>query len=73
MLTALAEVLACGDFGGRVVLLLVGADDVAEAWGRLSLGVQRAIIHQVMTVTVLPAGRGRGFDPTAVRVAGSDK
>src|SRR5207248_5444074 len=41
----------------------------ADRWAQLSLGEQRAIIQEVMTVTVLPTTRrGKGFDPAYVRI-----
>lgn len=50
--------------------LPVGAsrEIVAEAWLDLSLGVKRAIIKKLVTVVVLPAGRGTRFDPSCVVV-----
>ncbi|HCU49982.1 MAG TPA: hypothetical protein DGG94_09320 [Micromonosporaceae bacterium] len=47
---------------------LVGTDDVYAAWVGLPLGSQRAIVDLLMKVRVLPAGRGRGFDPDAIEV-----
>ncbi|MEU9861352.1 recombinase family protein [Streptomyces sp. NPDC047971] len=52
---------------------LVGADDVEAAWKGLDLSRQRAVLDYLMTVTVLPARRGRipggGYwDPEAVRI-----
>lgn len=38
---------------------LIGADDVAAAWDAMALGVKRAVIRDVMTVTVHPTRRGR--------------
>jgi DNA invertase Pin-like site-specific DNA recombinase len=40
---------------------VVGADDVAKAWSGQPLGNQRQIIRALMDITVLPAGKGRGF------------
>jgi hypothetical protein len=37
---------------------LVGAADVATAWGGLTLGAQRAVLQALFTITVKPAGRG---------------
>ena len=37
---------------------LVGADDIAGAWDELPLGERRAILSALVTVNVLPAGRG---------------
>jgi len=38
---------------------LIAAEDVAAAWDELGLGVHRAVIREIMTVTVNPARRGR--------------
>jgi hypothetical protein len=37
---------------------LIGAADVAAAWGGLTLGAQRAVLQALVTITVKPAGRG---------------
>lgn len=47
---------------------LVGVEDVAAAWDALTLDRQRAVVDVLMTVSILPTGRGRGFDPNAIRV-----
>jgi site-specific DNA recombinase len=47
---------------------LAGAADVAARWAALPLDRRRAAVDVLMTVTILPAGRGRGFDPRSVRV-----
>lgn len=47
------------------------ADDVRAAWEAMPLGRKRAVVQELMTVTVLPATRkGRGFDPDAVQITG---
>lgn len=38
---------------------LIEAKDVADAWDRLTLGPRRAVIRDMMTVTILPPRRGR--------------
>lgn len=38
---------------------LVGVDDVAAAWEKLSLGERRAVVKAVVTVDVLALGKGR--------------
>ncbi|MCX5229648.1 recombinase family protein [Streptomyces sp. NBC_00233] len=55
------------------VVELVMADDIPKAWKGLDLSRKRSIIDYLMTVTVLPAQRGRrpggGYsDPEAVRI-----
>ncbi|GEL22749.1 hypothetical protein PSU4_17030 [Pseudonocardia sulfidoxydans NBRC 16205] len=52
---------------------LVDATDVAAEWARLPLQMRRSILDELMTVTVLPAPRGRRpgggyFDPEYVRI-----
>jgi site-specific DNA recombinase len=48
---------------------LLAAADVRAAWHALDLSRQRAVIAALMTVRLLPPGRGRrGFDPASVRV-----
>lgn len=46
---------------------LVG-DHAAEIWGGLPMDSKRAVLETLVTVTVLPAGSGRAFDPDTVRV-----
>lgn len=56
---------------GRVDKLgpLIGAPDVRAAWDALSVSRQRAVIDLLMTVTILPPGRGtRNFNPDTVRM-----
>jgi site-specific DNA recombinase len=45
---------------------LAGAPDVAKRWEALPLDRRRAVVDALMTVTILPTGRGRGFDPASV-------
>lgn len=47
---------------------IVGATDIAAAWAALPLGSQRQIIRALMEVTVLPAGKGRGFSPDQIHI-----
>lgn len=49
---------------------LLEGDDPEPVWERLSWAQRRAVIDVLMTVTILPAGRGnaRVFDPTTVRI-----
>jgi site-specific DNA recombinase len=67
----LADVEARMVTGSRASVLaeLVRVDDVAVGWEALTLDRQRAVVDVLMTVTILPAGRGRGFDPDTVRIA----
>jgi site-specific DNA recombinase len=48
--------------------LLVTADDVGKTWERMTLVQQREVIRTLMTVTILPAGRGARFDPASIRI-----
>lgn len=47
---------------------VVGADDVAGAWGALPLEARRRIVRALMRVTILPAGKGVRFSPEHVRI-----
>lgn len=49
---------------------LVGHDDVQARWDALSITRKRAIVDTLMTVTILPVGRGAGrvFDPASVEI-----
>ncbi|MEQ7124721.1 recombinase family protein [Actinopolymorpha sp. B11F2] len=57
---------------GRVDVLgaLVGVDDVAAAWDGLDLDRRRAVVDLLLTVRLLPVGRGvRTFRPESVGIA----
>jgi DNA invertase Pin-like site-specific DNA recombinase len=47
---------------------IVGADDVAATWTGLPLLAKREIIDTLMTVTILPAGKGVRFDLDQVTI-----
>jgi DNA invertase Pin-like site-specific DNA recombinase len=49
-------------------LLKDGADNLAEHWRNTSADIKGKITDELMTVTVMPAPRGRGFDPDYVRI-----
>ncbi len=54
---------------GVVLADLVNAPDVAAVWETLALDRRRAVISELMTVSIMPTGRrGNVFDPTSVRV-----
>jgi site-specific DNA recombinase len=40
----------------------------AEAWKRATIDRKRAVIEAIMTITILPSGAGRSFDPDQVKV-----
>ena len=50
---------------------LIGAKDVRKAFDSLDLGRQRTIVDTLMTIRVLPVGKGTGrvFDPAYIDVA----
>ncbi|MGH3616326.1 MAG: recombinase family protein [Pseudonocardia sp.] len=52
----------------RVLADLPDGPDVAAWWDALDLDRRRAVISLLMTVVVLPAPRGPGFDPNSIRV-----
>ena len=48
---------------------IVGAADPVKAWKRATIERQRAIVRELLDVTVLPSGkRGNGFDPELVKI-----
>jgi len=40
----------------------------ADAWAALSIDSRRAILTTLVTITILPSGSGKSFDPDSVRV-----
>lgn len=68
----LAESVAASPIAG-----LVGVDDVADRWAALDLSRRRAVVDALMTVTLMPARRGKPagwragqpyFDPNGVDI-----
>jgi len=53
---------------GKVHVLAGCRDMTREQWDALPLSRRRAIVRATVTVEMLPAKRGRGFDPDSVRV-----
>jgi len=52
---------------------LVTASDLGAAWDALSLAKRRAVVDVLITVTILPTGRGgRAFKPESVRIEWKD-
>jgi DNA invertase Pin-like site-specific DNA recombinase len=52
-----------------VVGSLLGTGDVRTGWDELTVEQRRNVVRSLLTVTILPAGRGRrSFDPDTVRV-----
>jgi DNA invertase Pin-like site-specific DNA recombinase len=50
------------------VATTIGAD-AAQRWAAASIGTRRGVLDALMTVTLLPVGRGgRPFDPESVRI-----
>ncbi|WP_407358045.1 recombinase family protein [Microbacterium sp. LTA6] len=39
-----------------------------QVWGGLSMDVKRTVLDTLVTVTILPSGSGKAFDPDTVRV-----
>jgi site-specific DNA recombinase len=54
--------------GDSPAAALVNADDVAAAWEGLGVRSRKTAIDTLMTVTILPAGKGQRFDPEHVRI-----
>ena len=40
----------------------------AEVWAALSMDSKRAVLAELVTVTILPSGSGKAFDPDSVRI-----
>lgn len=47
---------------------LVTADDVGAVWETMGVRDRRAVVDLMMTVSILPAGKGRPFHPEQVRI-----
>ena len=48
---------------------IVGSVAPVTAWRQVSVDVPRAVVRELLTVTVLPSGkRGNAFDPELVRI-----
>jgi DNA invertase Pin-like site-specific DNA recombinase len=54
--------------GESPVIALAAADDVLTAWEQLSLRVRKQVVSLLVNVTILPAGKGKRFDPAQVRI-----
>jgi hypothetical protein len=42
--------------------------DAENVWARLSMDTKRAILSALVTVTIMPSGSGKNFDPDTVRI-----
>lgn len=47
---------------------IAGRSDARQIWDGLDLGRRRALLRVLADVTVMPAKRGRGFDPASVLI-----
>jgi len=54
--------------GTDPVTALVQSDDVRARWAATSMAARRKIVRSLMTVTVLPAGKGVRFSPEQVQI-----
>lgn len=52
----------------RTALADLAGADAAAKWEAAPLDVKRTIIDQLMTVTILPAGIGKGRDPELIKI-----
>ncbi len=48
--------------------LLASGEDLRERWERMDATLRSQVIDELVVVTVMPAKRGRGFDPDAIDV-----
>jgi site-specific DNA recombinase len=54
---------------GSSLLGFADAADVTQAWQAASVSRRKAVIDTLMTVTLLPTGRGmKTFDPDTVKI-----
>ena len=53
-----------------IISEIASADDVESAWWSLDIERRRLVFDALMTVTILPKGRGgsRAFDPNLIRI-----
>lgn len=51
-----------------VLAPLITAADVGAGFDSIGLDKQRAVVAALLIVTILPAGKGRGFDPETVSI-----
>jgi site-specific DNA recombinase len=63
----LENALAAAD-GLNPAAAVIGSGDVAAAWSGLPLWTKRGIIRSLITITILPAGKGKDFDPEQVQI-----
>jgi site-specific DNA recombinase len=54
--------------GTSPVVALADADDVRAAWQAMPLIDRKQVVDLLMTVTILPAGKGQRFTPAQVQV-----
>jgi site-specific DNA recombinase len=54
--------------GESPVAALTSADDVSSAWEAMPLRDRKQVVDLLMTVTILPAGKGQRFDPEQVQI-----
>ena len=47
---------------------LVGSA-AADTWSTLGMDSKRAVLNALVSVTILPSGSGKAFDPDTVRIA----
>jgi hypothetical protein len=54
--------------GDSPAAVLLNADDVTAAWAVLDVRSRKAAVDTLMTVMILPAGKGQRFDPEHVHI-----
>lgn len=54
--------------GESVAAVLATSGDVRATWEAMPLGRQRQVVDELLTATLLPAGKGVRFEPEQVRV-----
>ncbi len=54
--------------GESPVTALIAAEDIPAAWRAMSLRDRKQVVDRLMTVTILPAGKGQRFDPEHLKI-----
>ncbi len=54
--------------GASPAAVLASTDDVQRTWEALGVNARRQVVDELMTVTLLPAGKGVRFSPEHVRI-----
>lgn len=51
-----------------IAALNLGPEHILTSWVELPVQAQREIVEMLVTITIMPSGSGRGFDPSLIKV-----